>query len=235
MRIFASLTLLLSAAAALGQQLTPVPPPSTATPAHPFFITKTWVIGGAGDWDHLTMDSMARQLFIAHGASVQVVDVETGALAGTVRGMREAHDIVLDGDGAYGYVSDGQADMVRVFDRHSFQVVASIPTGPSPRSMALDSASGLLFVIGARPATNGTATRPGARTATPPRPDTGQRGTPRGAESTVTVIDVGDRAPLAQLVFPGALGFVQSDGDGSIYFTVQDRSQIFRLNAATVN
>ncbi len=53
-------------------------------------------------------------------------------------------------EGYYGYISDGPADMVRVFDRRNFQVVASIPTGPSPRSMALDPTSGLLFVVGSQ-------------------------------------------------------------------------------------
>ena len=31
-------------------------PPSTALPAHPFFITKSWIVGGVGDWDYMTMD-----------------------------------------------------------------------------------------------------------------------------------------------------------------------------------
>ena len=231
MRVFASLALVLCAAAP-GQQLTPVPPPSTGLPARPFFITKTWVIGGEGDWDYLTMDPTARQLFIAHGPTVQVVDVETGAVAGTIKGMREAHQVLLDGDGGYGYVSDGQADVVRVFDRHSFQVVASIPTGPSPRSMALDSASGLLFVIGAPP--TGAAPQPNLRNTTLPRSGAGSRGTPSGSKSTVTVIDIQQKIPLAQIVLPGALGFAKGDGDGRVYVTVQDRNQIIRLNASTV-
>ena len=128
-----------------------------------FFITKTWVVGGVGDWDYMTMDPRAHQLFIAHGPAVQVVDVESGTVAGVVKGLREAHSIVLDAEGAYGYVSDGPADMVRVFDRRDFQVVANIPTGPSPRSMALDPTSGLLFVVGSQatarqmPTANGSA------------------------------------------------------------------------------
>ena len=118
------------------------------SPSHPFFITKTWIVGGVGDWDYMTMDPSAHQLFIAHGPAVQVVDVESGTVAGVVRGLRQAHTVVLDQEGGFGYISDGPADMVRVFDRRSFQVVASIPTGPSPRSMALDPSSGLLFVVG---------------------------------------------------------------------------------------
>ena len=136
------LCLWLAVCSVASAQLSPVPPPSTALPSHPFFITKSWIVGGVGDWDYMTMDPSAHQLFIAHGPAVQVVDVESGTLAGVVRGLRQAHTVVLDQDGGDGYISDGPADMVRVFDRRSFQVVASIPTGPTPRSMALDPASG---------------------------------------------------------------------------------------------
>src|ERR1700722_10601151 len=98
MRMFLSLWLVVCSAASA--QLTPVPPPPTGTPAHPFFITKTWIVGGVGDWDYLTMDPTARQLFIAHGPTVQVVDAESGAVEGVVKGLREAHTVVLDTDGS---------------------------------------------------------------------------------------------------------------------------------------
>src|SRR6516165_5826839 len=169
-RTFASLLLAVSTIAA-AQQLTPVPPSPTATPSHPFFITKTWVVGGVGDWDYLTIDPAANKLFIAHGPNVQVVDVVSGAVAGTVKGLRQAHAIVLDRDGAHGYVTDGPANMVRVFDRTSFEVVASIPTGPSPRSMALDPVSGLLFVVGAPLGAGGNQAGTGPRTPSGQQPN----------------------------------------------------------------
>ncbi|HEY2469967.1 MAG TPA: hypothetical protein VGI45_19270 [Terracidiphilus sp.] len=219
-------------------QLSPVPPPSTALPAHPFFITKTWFVGGVGDWDYLAIDPSANQLFIAHGTQVQVVDVESGTLAGVVSHMREAHAIVLDSQGAYGYVSDGPADMVRVFDRRNFQLVASIPTGPSPRSMALDPASGLLFVVGALQISGnqlvGGNQPPVPRRNQPSREPNAQASSAHGPESTVTVIDVERRIQLAQVILPGVLGFAQGDGNGQIYITVNDRNQILRLDAQGV-
>ena len=219
-------------------QLSPVPPPPTALPSHPFFITKTWYVGGVGDWDYLAIDPSANQLFIAHGAQVQVVDVESGTVAGVVSHMREAHAIVLDNQGAFGYVSDGPADMVRVFDRRNFQVVASIPTGPSPRSMVLDPTSGLLFVVGALQVT-GVQSISGNQPAVPRRgqPTGGanvRASAAHGPESTVTVIDVEQRIQLAQIVLPGVLGFAQGDGNGHVYITVPDRNQIIRLNAQSV-
>lgn len=229
------------AAGVLGpaQQLTPVPPPPTALPSHPFFILKTWVIGGVGDWDYLSMDPTTRELFIAHGPTVQVVDVDSGTVAGTVRGFRQAHEVVLDGPGgAYAYATDGQADVVRVFDRRSFQIIANIPTGPSPRSMALDAASGLLFVIGGQP---GAATPSVERVAAEARNSepspvlrAQSRSAPHGPVSSVTVIDVQRRVPLAVIALPGALGFAQGDGNGRIFVTVQDSSQIIRLDAQSI-
>ena len=220
---------------AAGQQ-TPVPPPPTATPSHPFFITKTWLIGGVGDWDYLTMDPAARELFIAHGPMVQVVNVDSGTVVGSVKGFRQAHTVVLDAQGLYGFVSDGQADSVRVFDRRSFQVVASIPTGPAPRSMVLDAPSGLLFAVGGQPSRATPAGRTGSsRTAAPRANASRQSGAaPQGSLSSVTVIDAGSRVQLAQLVLQGELGFAQSDGDGHVYITVRDSNQIMRLDAQAI-
>jgi DNA-binding beta-propeller fold protein YncE len=180
------------------------------------------------------MDPSAHQLFIAHGPAVQVIDVEGGTVAGVVRGLRQAHTVVLDQEGGFGYISDGPADMVRVFDRRSFQVVASIPTGPTPRSMALDPASGLLFVVGAQATSRESQTSSQAapsRQTQPPRGPS-QRNAPQGGpESTLTIIDTVRRVALAQILLPGSLGFAQADGNGRIYITVSDRSQILRLDA----
>jgi hypothetical protein len=78
---------LLASATLTSQQV----PGAAELPSHPFFIKKTWFIGGVGNWDYLTMDPAAQQLFIAHGAQVQVVDVASGAVAGTVSGFQAAH------------------------------------------------------------------------------------------------------------------------------------------------
>jgi DNA-binding beta-propeller fold protein YncE len=235
MKVILSLWLVVCSVACA--QLTPVPPTPEGTPSRPFFITKTWIIGGVGDWDYLTVDPTARQLFIAHGATVQVVDVESGAVAGVVRGMRETHSVVLDAQGSFGYISDGPADLVRVFDRRTYQIVANIPTGPSPRSMALDPTSGLLFVVGSQttPASGQSRQVLAADSGRTSSRGDGSRASPRGGPiSTVTVIDVERRVPLAQIALSGSLGFAQGDGKGRVYITVSDRNQILKLDAQAI-
>jgi YVTN family beta-propeller protein len=201
-------------------------PQATELPGKLFDIQKTWKIGGEGNWDYLTLDPAALKLYIAHGPVVQIVDVNTGTVTGQVVGLREAHEIALDDNGQYGYVSDGPADNVKVFDRQTLEIVASIPTGKNPRGIVFEPASRLLFVI-----------CPDAMTSEPriPRHDAnGQRiygGTDPAVHSTVTVIDADTQKRLADLELPGKLGFAQADGKGSVYVNITDRSQIAYFNA----
>jgi hypothetical protein len=46
---------LLGCATLAAQQI----PAATELPGSPFFIKQTWVVGGVGNWDYLTMDPAA--------------------------------------------------------------------------------------------------------------------------------------------------------------------------------
>ena len=122
-------------------------PQATELPGKLFDIQKTWKIGGEGNWDYLTLDPVALKLYIAHGPVVQIVDVNTGALAGQVTGLRDAHGIALDDNGQYGYVSDGPANEVKVFDRQTLETVSTVATGKNPRAIVFEPVSRLVFVI----------------------------------------------------------------------------------------
>lgn len=227
--------------ATLTAQQAPIPM-ADALGGRPYAIVKTWVIGGTGNWDSLTIDPVANQLFIAHGPAVQVVDVGAGTVAGTVEGFREAHAIALDDEGQFGYATDGPADKVRVFDRRTFQVVASIATGPRPRAVVIEPQTGLLLAICAEqsptgdsnapadnaPRTNSTSRRPANR------PGTSPPSNPPPSASTITVIDIETRQPLINLTMRGRLGLAQADGDGHVYVTVEDRNQVARLDAVAI-
>jgi DNA-binding beta-propeller fold protein YncE len=207
-------------------QMAPIPT-STELSGRPYAIKKTWVIGGTGNWDYLTMDPAAHLLYIAHGATVQVVDVETGAITAAIGGFREAHQVALDEAGQFGYVTDGPADQVKVFDRSSFNVVAVVPTGPRPRSLAYDPQTGLVLVFCGAPVATGAASQ------------TNRSGQTRGANSThaserplstISVIDGQTHMALAHILVPGRLGFGQVGSDGHVYVTDEERNQIARFN-----
>ena len=129
-------------------------PQATELPGHPFYVKKVWRIGGEGNWDYLTLDAATSQLFVAHGTAVQVVDVSAGTVVGEIKGMRDAHGIALDDGGQFGYISDGGSNAVKVFDRKSLEIVASIPTGPNPRAIVYEPQTKLVFAVCAEPITD---------------------------------------------------------------------------------
>jgi DNA-binding beta-propeller fold protein YncE len=212
------------------------PPQATELPANPFFIKSAWIIGGTGPWDYLTMDPKAERLYIAHGPAVQVVDVKTGTVAGEIGGLHEAHAIVLDESGEFGYISDGPANAVKVFDRRTLQIVSTIATGPSPRALVLDAESGLMFAICTDPIVDvqqpqQPATDPSQRQA---EQNAARPAAPREIKTSISVIDVAARRRVGQILMPGKLGFAQSDGNGQIFALLVDRDQVARLDASAI-
>src|ERR1700759_773836 len=86
----------------------------------PYSILTQWKIGGEGGWDYLTSDPPAHRLYVTHGPRGEVLDTESGKGVGDITGLKGTHGVALDNDGKCGYVSDGGANAVVVFDRTSF-------------------------------------------------------------------------------------------------------------------
>lgn len=127
---------------------------SAATPTqHAFHIQGQWNVGGAGGWSHLVLDAPAHRLYISRANRIMVVDTETGKVAGEVEGLTSARGIALDSAGKFGYVTDltdGTAGFVRVFDRSSLKLLASIPTGADPDAIVFAPASNAILAFNTR-------------------------------------------------------------------------------------
>lgn len=212
-------------------------PVATTLAGSPFAIRNTWFIGGVGSWDYLTMDANAQRLFIAHGSAVQVVDVKTGALAGEITGLRDAHSIVFDSSGNYGYISDGGANNVKVFDRGSLQIIATIPTNPSPRSLVFDPRTDLLFVVCTIPTGSEGGLQASCGTEpTQPRREGQSRAKYDKTEvnSSIGIISADTRKALGEVLLPGKMGFAIGDQSGHVYVNMPERNQVLRLNADSI-
>ncbi len=193
----------------LAAQVAPIPT-STELPSSPFAIKKNWIIGGAGSWDYLTIDPAAKRLYIAHGHSVQVVDLDSGTVAGEIAGFHEAHAIALDDTGQYGYISDGPANAIAVFDRRALRIEATIAIGCAPRSIAFERQSKLVFAIC-------------SANAAAPAPSSPQRRL--SLTSHVVAIDTDSKTVLAEMVVAGDFRFAQATDNGQVYVTVYPANQ----------
>jgi DNA-binding beta-propeller fold protein YncE len=226
----------MAAGALLLAQQAPIPAPNEL-PGQPFAIKKTWVIGGLGNWDYLTLDPAARELFVTHQTKVQVVDVDSGTIAGEVTGFGEARAVVVDPNGQTGYVTDARANLIRIFDRRTFQLLGKIPVASSPRALVFEPQTGMLFAFGAlpTPAPPPRQNRPTTREDLDPcSVYAGGSPPPPAYHSLISVIDPGKRNHVADIQVCGILGAAQADGAGKVYFTIANFNEVGQLNAPAI-
>ncbi|MGH9606973.1 MAG: YncE family protein [Terracidiphilus sp.] len=115
--------------------------PAQLAAQQPYHVLDHWKIGGGGRWDYMHADAKAHRLYIAHGDTVDAIDTQTGKSVGELTGFKGTHGIALDNEGKYGYISDGGANAVVVFDRKTLKKVATIPAGEGPDGIVFEPAT----------------------------------------------------------------------------------------------
>jgi YVTN family beta-propeller protein len=113
---------------------------SAAQAEGPYHVDTKWKVGGEGGWDYLAVDPNAPRLYITHGTRVEVIDTGSGKPVGDITGLKGVHGVVFD-SGKNGYISDGKANEVVVFDRDSLKKIASIPVGSKPDALLYEPAT----------------------------------------------------------------------------------------------
>ncbi len=113
----------------------------------PFKLHDTWRLGGDGSWDYMTVDSQAHILYIARLDRVMLVDTQTGKLITEIGGLQHVHGVAFDAEGKVGYISDGGAGTVLVFDRATYQILATIPAGKNPDAILYELTQRRVFVF----------------------------------------------------------------------------------------
>jgi YVTN family beta-propeller protein len=110
-------------------------------------LTKKIPIPGQGGWDYLIVDEAARRLYISHGTQVEVLDVDSGKLVGTISNTQGVHGIAIAPELGRGFVSDGQSSIVTIFDLKTLKPIAEVPTGKKPDAIIFDSATSRVFAF----------------------------------------------------------------------------------------
>jgi len=121
-----------------------------ASAQNPYKVLDKWTIGGEGGWDYLTSDPAAHRLYVTHGPRVEVLDSDSGKVVGSITGLKGTHGVALDDNGKYGYISDGGANVVVVFDRSSLATLASIPAGANPDGIVFEPVTKTVWAFNGR-------------------------------------------------------------------------------------
>jgi YVTN family beta-propeller protein len=112
-----------------------------------YHVIEQFKLGGEGGWDYLTIDAQARRLYVSHATHVLVVDADTGAVVGDIPDTPGVHGIALVEDAGKGYVSNGRASTVTVFDLKTLKTLRQIPVGRNPDAILYDDASRRVFTM----------------------------------------------------------------------------------------
>ena len=99
-------------------------------------------------FDLLTLDSRVGRLYVAHSSmdAMDIVDIKTNKVAGSVSGLRKIHAIALTSDPNIVFSSDPADGMVGVIDVAQRKVVKYIDTGPQPDAITYDPTNDLVVV-----------------------------------------------------------------------------------------
>jgi YVTN family beta-propeller protein len=137
---------ILLAIAAIGV-LSFVPLAGAAPPADGYSVVKKIPIPGQGSWDYLSVDEAARRLYVSHGTQVEVIDVDSGNIVGSIPNTPGVHGIAIAAELGRGFISNGKASTVTIFDLKTLKPIADVPTGQKPDAIIFDPATSRVFAF----------------------------------------------------------------------------------------
>jgi DNA-binding beta-propeller fold protein YncE len=111
---------------------------------------KKIAIPGDGFWDYLIADGATGRVFVSHGTEVDVVDSKKGEVAGKIDGLKLVHGIALAPEFNRGFISDGGANQVVVFDLTTLAKVGEVAAGMNPDGIIYDPGSKRVFAFNGR-------------------------------------------------------------------------------------
>jgi DNA-binding beta-propeller fold protein YncE len=160
---------------------------------------------GDGGWDYLSVEETGTgRLFVSHGTMVQVVDLKTGQLSGTINDTPGVHGIAVATDLNKAFISVGQNASVKVVDLKTLATIADVKvTGENPDAIMYDKFSGKVFVF-------------------------------NGRTSNATVINAKTNEVTGTIALEGKPEFPVSDDNGNIYVNIEDKSLISVIDAKTL-
>jgi YVTN family beta-propeller protein len=112
-------------------------------------VVKRFNVGGEGGWDYLTMDSVARRLYITRFNRVMAMEADNGKVVDEIAGTTGVHGVALVPQSNHGYTSNGGDGSVTVFDLKTLKEIAKIKVGARPDAILYDPASERVFTFNA--------------------------------------------------------------------------------------
>jgi YVTN family beta-propeller protein len=112
-----------------------------------YHLLRTITVGGPGGWDYLTVDEPGRRVFVSHETQVEVIDLASNNVSARIPDTPGVHGIALAHDEGRGFVSNGRASTVTIFDLKTLAAISQVPTGKKPDAIVYDPSSHRVFAM----------------------------------------------------------------------------------------
>ncbi len=95
-------------------------------------VVARYPVAGDDGFDYVTLDAAARRLYVAHGTKVDVIDADSGKVAGTLANTPGVHGVALATPFNRGFTSNGRENKVLMFDTKTLKEIKRIDVGEGP-------------------------------------------------------------------------------------------------------
>jgi len=165
--------------------------------AQTYVADKTIALPGDGGYDYLSIDKVNRNLYVSHSTSVNVINLDTEKPVGVIDNMKGVHGIAVVNKLNRGFISDGKANAVVVFDLKTFKTITTIALAGAdgPDAIMYDPYSDRVFTF-------------------------------NGESNNSSVINPATLKQVGTIALGGGPEFAVSDGKGKIYNNLEDKSSL---------
>ncbi len=112
-----------------------------------YHLVKTVPIPGDGGWDYVVVDEPGRRVYITHGTDVVALDADTNEVKGTISGLKGVHGVAVASELGRGFISDGRANTVVMFDTKTLKKIGDVEVGRNPDAIIYDPATSRVFAF----------------------------------------------------------------------------------------
>jgi hypothetical protein len=108
--------------------------------------------GATGEYfDYITVDSAARRVYLGRGTEVQVINADTGRVLGRITGFRLQHGVAIAHRFNRGFITDGRAGTVTIFDLRTLKRIRTVTAQPDADCILYDPVSRRVFTMNGDP------------------------------------------------------------------------------------
>src|SRR5215470_10557005 len=110
-----------------------------------YHLAATYKVGGDGGWDYATLHR--GRLYVTRTTHTMVIEVATGRVIADIGGQQGSHGVAIAEDARRGFISDGGAGSVVIFDLRSDAVLGKVAAADDADGIIYDHASNRVLVM----------------------------------------------------------------------------------------